>query len=65
MGYELKTYKMFVKCDNLAQHHKKKRIRKKNLTRTARILAKAWNVVFSNGITTEEFLAYMRWDNEE
>lgn len=26
---ELKTYKMFVKCDNLAQHHKKKRIRKK------------------------------------
>lgn len=42
MVEELKTYKMFVKCNNLAQHHRKKRIRKKNFTRAARMIAKAW-----------------------
>lgn len=56
MVEELKTYKMFIKCDNLAQHHKKKRIRKKNFTRTAKMIAKAWNVVVNSGMTTEEIL---------
>lgn len=56
---ELKTYKMFVKCDNLAQHHKKKRIRKKNFTRAARMIAKAWNIVVGSVMTTEEFFTYM------
>ena len=59
MVEELKTYKMFVKCDNLARHHRKKRIRKKNFTRTARMIAKAWNVVVGSAVTTEEFFTYM------
>lgn len=60
MVEELNTYKMFVKCNNLAQHHRKKRIRKKNFTRAARMIAKAWNVVVGNCMTTEEFFTYMR-----
>lgn len=56
---ELKTYKMFVKCDNLAQHHKKKRIRKKNFTRTVKMITKALNVVVNSGMTTEEIFTYM------
>lgn len=55
----LKTYKMFVKCNNLAQHHRKKRIRKKNFTRAARMIAKAWNIVAGSVMTTEEFFTYM------
>ena len=56
---ELKTYKMFVKCDNLAHHHRKKRIRKKNFARTARMIAKAWNVVAGSVMTIEELFTYM------
>ena len=56
---ELKTYKMFVKCDNLAQHHKKKRIRKKNFTRTVKMITKALNVMVNSGMTTEEIFTYM------
>ncbi len=59
MVEELKTYKMFVKCDNLARHHRKKRIRKKNFTRTARMIAKAWNIVAGNMMITEELFTYM------
>lgn len=59
MVEELKTYKMFVKCDNLVQHHRKKRIRKKNFARTARMIAKAWNVVSGSVVATEEFFTYM------
>lgn len=29
----LRTYRQFKKCNNLVQHHKKKRIRKKNIGR--------------------------------
>lgn len=60
MVEELKTYKMFVKCNNLAQHHRKKRIRKKNFTRAARMIAKAWNILAGSMMTTEEFLHI--WD---
>ena len=56
---ELKKYKMFVKCDNLAHHHRKKRIRKKNFARTARMIAKAWNVVAGSVMTIEELFTYM------
>lgn len=59
MVEELKTYKMFVKCNNLAQHHRKKRIRKKNFTRAARMIAKAWNIVAGSVMTTEEFFTHM------
>lgn len=62
MSKEPKLSKQFVKCDNLSQHHKKKRIRKKNITRTAKMIAKAWNLVAGSGITTEEFFTNMGWN---
>lgn len=55
----LKTYRQFKKCNNLVQHHKKKRIRKKNIGRVARMLAESWRVVTNNGMSTEEFLRCM------
>lgn len=58
----MKPYKALTKCDNIVKHHRKKRIRKKNLSRAARIIYKAWKVVAKNRAASEEFFTYMGWN---